>query len=148
MIHSFFEKSVVVLKPQSLATSATATGNIDTKNCRQVTLDVMLDSAGAVSSNPPTLKISESADTVTTNFADITAFVGDGVGGFTIPDADTASPQIIRFNIDTKNRKRYLKLTLTPAGATQLVGAVARLGRKEQTPITASGLGVAALVSG
>ncbi len=147
MIRGSTDKSISVLKAQSVATTATVTGNIDTKGYSHVSLDIQLDSAAAVSSNPAVLKLSDSDDTVVTNFADIVAGVGDGTDGFTIPDAHVTVPQVLRMEVDLlKNRKRYLKLTLTPAGAAQLVAAVARLSRAEEALGTAADMGVAALV--
>jgi len=125
----------VAIKPQSLATTATATGNVDTLGYEEAAIDVALDSQAAASSNPAVLKISESDDTVVTNFADITALVGDGVGGFTIPNADTSDPQNIRLNVDLRARKRWLKVTLTPAGTTQLVGVSATLGKAKNSTV-------------
>ena len=149
MIHGANDKGVIALKPQSVATNATATGNIDTRGYDFCQLDILLDSAAAVSSNPAVLKLAESDDTVVTNFADITAFVGDGTGGFTVPNADTETPQIVRMNVDLrKNRKRYLRLSATPAGAAQLLAATARLGRGEEIATVAAGMGLAALVNG
>lgn len=149
MIHGQNDKGVVVLKPQSLATTATATGNIDTIGHDVCDIDITLDSAASTTNNPAVLKLSSSDDTVVTNFADITEFVGDGAGGFTIPNADAANPQLVRMSVNLlKNRKRFLKLALTPAGATQLVGASARLSRAENSPRTAALAGLAAHVIG
>lgn len=125
--------SVALIAPASVATNATATANIDTLGYDEVKVQVLLDSAGATSSNPATLKLSESDDTVVSNFANITGFVGDATDGFTIPAADTANPQVVELNVDCRARKRYLKLTVTPAGAAQILGATAVLGRAEST---------------
>jgi hypothetical protein len=149
MLRGANDKGVIVLKPQSVATTATATGLIDTLGYSFCQLDVLLDSAAAVSSNPAVLKLSESDDTVVTNFADIAAFVGGGAGGFTVPDASTDTPQIVRMNVDLrKPRKRYLKTTLTPAGAAQLVAASARLSRADEVAISDAGMGCAEVVHG
>lgn len=149
MIHGANDKGVVVLKPQSVATTATATGNIDTIGFKRVSIDVLLDSAADTTNNPAVLKLSESDDTVASNFADITGFVGDGAGGFTVPAADTQTPQIVRFNVDLNtNRKRYLKLSLKPAGAAQLVAASARLSRAAEVPDTDAEMGCAEVVNG
>ncbi len=128
--------SVNMLKQTSTATNATATANLDTLGYDEVKIQVFLDSAAAVSSNPAVLQLSESDDTVVTNFATFTGSVGDT--DFTIPNADTASPQIAEFNVDTRARKRYLRLSVTPAGAAQIVGATAVVGRAESTTTAAS----------
>lgn len=148
MIFSQLTKSGILIKPQSLATTATATGQVDTYGWNYLTVTWSLDSAAAVSSNPATLKLSEdNATTTTTN--DIAAFVGDGVGGFTVPNASTDTPQVLKMCVDlTKARKRYITGHLTPAGATQLVGATYELSRGDLSPRNASEAGCAALVIG
>lgn len=119
----------VAIKPQSVATNATAFGYVDTLGYDEAAVDVILDSAAATSSNPAVCKLSESDDTETTNFADITGFVGDATDGFTVPAADTANPQIVRLNVDLRARKRYLGVSLTSAGAAQQAAAVVTLGK-------------------
>jgi len=138
--------SVAVIAPASTATNATASGNIDTLGYDEVKVCVLLDSAGAVSSNPSVLKLSESDDTVVTHFSDITGFVGDATDGFTIPNADTANPQVVELNVDCRARKRYLKVSVTPAGAAQIVGCVAVLGKAKD--LTAAQAKAAESVSG
>lgn len=124
-----------VIAPASVATNATATGNIDTLGFNEVKVCVLLDSAAATSSNPATLKLSESDDTVASNFADVTGFVGDATDGFTIPNADTENPQVAELNVDCRARKRYLKVTVTPAGAAQIVGAIVIKGKAEDSTV-------------
>jgi hypothetical protein len=138
--------SVAVIAPASTATNATASGNIDTLGYDEVKVCVLLDSAGATSSNPSVLKLAESDDTVVTNFADITGFVGDATDGFTVPAADTDDPQVVELNVDCRARKRYLKVSITPAGAAQIVGAVAVLGKADDS--TAAAAKAAVSVSG
>jgi len=138
--------AVAVIAPASTATNATASGNVDTLGYDEVKVCVLLDSAAATSSNPSVLKLSESDDTVVTNFADITGFVGDATDGFTVPAADTDDPQVVELNVDARARKRYLKVSVTPAGAAQIVGAVAVLGKAEDS--TSAGAKAAVSVSG
>lgn len=116
-----------IIKQASTATTATATGLLDTLGFDSAAIDCFLDSAAATSSNPATLSVQE-CDTSDGTFADITGLVGDATNGFTIVNADTASPQIVRMNVDCRARKRYLKVLITPAGAAQIVGATGVLG--------------------
>jgi hypothetical protein len=125
--------TIVVIKPTSLATTATATGNVDTLGVEEVAINVQLDSVAAPTSNPVVLKVSEADDTETTSFANITELVGDTA--FTIPLADGSDPQNIRFNIDCRARKRYLKVSLTPAGTTQLIAVSATLGKAKDSTV-------------
>lgn len=136
----------VALSPLSVATNATGAGYVDTLGYDEAAVDFILDSAAATSSNPATLKLMESDDTVTTNFANITAFVGDATDGFTIPAANTAAGQIVRCNVDLRGRKRYLRAVITPAGAAQIVGAVVTLGKAESSSIARAAM--AAVVDG
>jgi len=149
VIYSQNVKTVVPFAPASTATNATAAGNIDTLGYDYCSVDVILDSAGATSSNPAVLKLTECDTTVVSSFVAITAFTGDNTsGGFTIPAADTANPQCVKLNVDCRGRKRYLKLSVTPAGAAQIVGAVANLSRAELSPTTDALAGCAEIVNG
>ena len=85
---------------------------------------------------------------VNTTFTNITEFVGGGTGGFTIPaSSSTGAANVVRMNVDLRGKKRYLKVNATPAFATRVV-SVARLGKAEVGPVSASEVGVAAVVSG
>jgi len=124
----------VAIKPQSVTSGATATGIVDTLGFEEAAVDVALDSQGSTTSNPSVLKLQESISTDASNFADITKFVGDGVGGFTIPPAG-AAPTIVRMNVDLRARKRYLRVVVSPDGATQLLGSVVMLGKAKDSTV-------------
>lgn len=145
MIFGQTDKVVVVIKPQSIATDATATGSFDTLGYSYAQLDVVLDSSAAVSNNPAVLAVSE-GDT-TTAYTDVTALVGDGSGGFTVPNVHTANATVVRLNIDLKKRKRYLKLSQTSGGAANISTTIARLSRAAVQPDTTTEAGVTALVN-
>lgn len=140
-------KAVVAIAPQSVTNGQTVTGNIDTLGYDWLTLDVYQATSNNTTNNLSTCKLSESDTTDATNFSDITKFVGDGTGGFTIPAANTSDGQVYKFNVNLRGRKRYLKLTVTPV-TTQIMGAFANLGIAEQAPVSATNAGVAALVEG
>jgi hypothetical protein len=81
-------------------------------------------------------------------FADMTAFVGGGSGGFTIPGTSlTSASNIVRFNVDMRGKKRYLQVSATPIAAS-VVCSVARLGKGDVGPVSAAEVGVSAVVSG
>ena len=126
---------VSVITPTSTATTATSTGNIDTLGYESVLVAVHLNSQAATSSNPATLKLSESDDTVVSNFADIT-------DGFTIPAVSASLGTVVQMNVDCRARKRYLKVTITPAGTTQIVAATAVLGKAKDSTAAAAKAGV------
>ena len=45
-------------------------------------------------------------------------------------------------NVDCRARKRYLKVTITPAGTTQIVAATAVLGKAKDSTAAAAKAGV------
>ena len=109
-----------VLKQQllvsaSTASGATASAYIDTLDYEFVTIGVNFTTVSATN-GALTLKVAEADVTNTSSFADITALVGGGVGGFTIPNAPTNTnvPNNLQFDIDCRHRKRYLLLSVTP----------------------------------
>lgn len=128
-------KKVLPIFQSSTTAAATASGNIDTLGFDFVSIDVLLPTADVVSNKPTVLKLSESDDTVVTNFANVSGFVGGT--DFTIPNAITSATSIsipyAVLNVDLRARKRYLKVSVSPA-TTQVVTAVASLTRAEQTP--------------
>ena len=140
-------KQVIAINGASTTNGATASGNIDTLGFDHVSIDVTTTTSNAATNNPSVLKLSESDDTVVTNFGDITAFVGDGVGGFTIPASVTTGVWGVKLNLDLRAKKRYLKVTVSPL-TTQVISAVANLSRGDTSPVDAAGAGVKALVEG
>ena len=70
-------KQVIAINQASTTNAATATGNVDTLGYDFCAIDVITTTSNAVTNNPSVLKISESDDTVVTNFADVSGAVGD-----------------------------------------------------------------------
>jgi hypothetical protein len=92
------------------------------------------------------IKVEESDDNST--YTNVTALVGGGTGGFTIPAvSSTSATSILKMDIDTRAKKRYLKVSYTP-GATATVAITARLGRGEESPISNTDAGVIGRVVG
>jgi len=119
----------------------------DTIGYDYAVVDVLLGTFTTTDPTLTTLKFTESDDTVLTNFAAITALTGGTAGNtssnFVIPIAAvTGLGGAIQFQIDLRKRKRYLKLNATP-GTTQVLAAIAHLGRAEQAAITAAQKSVA-----
>ena len=140
-------KCVLAINQLSTTNGATASGNIDTLGYDFAEIDVSATSSNNVTNNPSVLKLSESDDTVVTNFADVSGFVGDT--DFTIPNVytNTASDWKVKFSVDCRPRKRYLKVSVTPI-TTQILTAIANLHKGDEGPTTASEAGVDALVEG
>jgi hypothetical protein len=126
--------SVAVIKPASVASSATSTGVIDRMGYDEVKVVVLLDSAASTASNPVVLKLSESDDATT--YTDITAFVGDATDGFTIPAVSATLPTVVELNVDARSRGRYLKLSVTPStSGAMILGATAILGKAKDSTV-------------
>ncbi|MCI0525125.1 MAG: hypothetical protein L0Y75_07665, partial [Acidobacteria bacterium] len=68
------QKQQVMLVPQTVTAGATATANLDCKGHDSVDITVVIGAlAGGTSGDPPlVIKLSQSDDTVVTNFNDIT----------------------------------------------------------------------------
>lgn len=149
MQHIANTKRVLAVNQASTTNGATASGNIDTLGFDYASIDVLLTTSNAVTNNPSVLKVSESDDTVATNFSDITELVGDGTSGFTIPNAITAATSITgpfqTINVDLRGRKRYLKVSVTPI-TTQVVTVLAHLGSPEQGVDSAADVNASGLV--
>jgi len=146
MIHSQNEKVVASVPTAAIGATATATLTIDTLGYDAASIKVMrAGNASTVFAN--VLKVEE-GDT-TSSYANVTALVGDGAGGFTIPAAagSTSTTDIVKLDVDCRARKRYLKVSYTP-GASATCGLVACLSRAEVSPENAAAAGVAALVNG
>lgn len=145
MIHAQNHKVVAELPTAAVGSTATATLTIDTRGYDHASVTVLRASnASTVFANA--IKVEESDDN--SSYSNVTALVGGGTGGFSIPAvSNTSSAAILKFDIDTKAKKRYLKVSYTP-GASATVAMVARLGRAEESPATASDAGVIGLVRG
>lgn len=131
------QKQQVLLVPATVTNGATSTVNLDCKVQDSVDITVIIGAfaGGTNGASPTTIKLSESDDTVATNFADITGASANGTL--------TASGSV-RFNVDLRKRKRFIKLTFVPAATTNdsvPVCAIAEFDRSEQLPSSTSGFG-------
>lgn len=149
MNHLESTKTVAKLGTADTTTAQTFTSSIDTLGYDYASIDVVFEANAATTDAVATaLKLGQSDTNAATAFTDITAFVGGGSGGFTIPTTSlTGASNVVRFNVDMRGKKRYLNVSATPVAAS-VVCAVARLGKAEVGPANASEAGVAAVVSG
>lgn len=145
MIHSQNHKVVAELPAAAVGATATASLTIDTIGYDHASVTVLRASnASTVFANA--VKVEESDDNV--SYTNVTALVGGGVGGFSIPAVgNTNAAAVLKMDIDTKAKKRYLKVSYTP-GASANVAIVGRLGRAEESPVSASDAGVIGRVVG
>jgi len=137
------------LKQKLLLTSApdstqSHTAVIDTLGYDRVSIGVGFSTVAATTPEI-TLKLGE-GDT-TSAFTDITEAVAGGVGGFTkpTPPTNTSVANTMQFDVDTRHRKRYLLLTVTPF-TTKTVTSWASFGRPESGPPAATSDGLTARV--
>ena len=147
MIHSQNHRVVGDVPTAAIGATATATLTIDTMGYDHASVTVLRASnASTVFANA--IKVEESDDN--SSYSNVTALVGGGTGGFAIPAiaaSATGSASILKLDVDTKAKKRYLKVSYTP-GASATVSIVARLGRGEVSPETAAQAGVIGQVRG
>lgn len=137
------------LRQKLLLTSApdstqSHTAIIDTLGVDRVSIGVAFSTV-AQTTPEITLKLGE-GDT-TSAFTDIDAAVAGGASGFTkpVPPTNTSAPNTMQFDVDTRHRKRYLLLTVTPF-TTKTVTSWATFGRPEQGPQAATSEGLSARV--
>jgi hypothetical protein len=140
-------KTVNALTPQSVGTAGVTGTTIDTKGARWLQIDVHLNSATA---QPTAMALLEGDSTSAVSTA-IPQFTGHASATstsayFVIPTFDSAASQVMRFNVDLRNRKRYLAYTQTSPAA-QITAARARLEMCDG-PVTDAQHGCAEIVTG
>lgn len=136
MIPALRVKRSVLLAPASQTNSATRTQNLDCIGADYATIVINLASAINTNAIGPTLQLSESDDTVVTNFATFNS-------NFNTSSTSIAAARQIVYHVDTKTRKRYLRLSLTTATSTNdnvTCGVTAELTRLGITAPAASNL--------
>ena len=141
MIHAQNERIVGDVSTAAVGATATATLTVDTLGYDVASFAVIRgNNASTVFAN--VLKIEES-DLSASAYSDVTSLVGGGAGGFTMPTiaaSATANAAVVKLDVDTKARKRYLRLSYTP-GVSVTCSLSARLSRAENTPANASEAG-------
>ena len=147
MIHSQNDRVVAELPTAAVGATATANLTIDTIGYDYCSLTV-LRASNAATTFANVLKVEESDDN--SSYANVTALVAGGTGGFTVPAisvAGTSSASVVKLDVDTKARKRYLKVSYTP-GASATVAITGRLSRAAESPASASDANVLSWVRG
>ena len=136
-------KCVLAINQLSTTNAATAAGVIDTLGYDFAEIDVVATSSNNVTNNPSVLKLSESDDATT--YTDVSGAVGDT--DFTIPNVytNTASDYKVKFSVDCRPLKRYLKVSVSPV-TTQIITAIANLHKGDEGPNSATDASVDALV--
>ncbi len=133
-------KTVIAIIPISKTNGATATGEIiDTKGFDYVTIGIVASTADVVSNTLSVLKIEE-GDT-TSSFATFSGAVsGTDYTIATNAYTSTTNQNVWSFGVDTRARKRYLRVSASPQ-TTMVIGGVAQLHRGEKAPTTSAEAG-------
>lgn len=130
MIHPLKAKMNVLLAPASQTAAATRAATIDCLGADFVEVEVNCAAEVNTSAVGPTIAIQESNDTTASNFATWSS-------SFSIAGADgnLAAAKQYRFAVDTRTRKRYLRLLITAATHTTndivTASAIALISRPE-----------------
>ena len=138
----------------SATNGGTATSsNIDLLGVDYVTIDIAAttQSASTQAGSPSVLKIQECDTTVASNFVDVTNFRGGSATAtnldFVVGIGKTTGINAYKFNVDARNRKRYLNVVISPT-TSQTFEVTANGFRNEQAPTTATKAGELSLVEG
>lgn len=139
-------KAVIALLPTSTTNGGTATGNaIDTMGADFASIDVFATTADVVSNTLSVLRLQEADVTNASSFATV-AVSGTDFTLATNAYTSTAGQNIWKMNVDTRGRKRYLRVLASPQ-TTMTLSAIANLHRMSEAPINAAKANVLNLVA-
>jgi hypothetical protein len=141
MFHAQFHKMYASLPTAAVGSTATTTLTIDRLGYDHVSVSALRGSNSSTAF-ANVLKVEESDND--SSYDNITALVGGGTGGFTIPAipaAQTSVTSVVQIDIDARARKRYLKVSMTP-GASATLALVASASKAEEAPVTVTEKGV------
>jgi len=136
-VHAQNTKSVLAIAPVAMTNSQTATAAIDLLSVPQGRadyVDITMAFSAELNTNAvgPTIALTESDDATT--YATFDA-------NFARTGEDLTSAKVVRYLIDARPRKRYLKLSVSTPTATNddiTVSAVANLSRMGAAPASTS----------
>lgn len=127
MIKERLVNDSLLIAPKAQTNSATTTANLDTVGAGYATIRVAFASELNTNAVGPTLVLSHSDDTVVTNFATLD----------TQTAIDLTAAKEVLYGVDLKGKKRYLRLAVTTATATNdnlTFSAIATLSDLEDAP--------------
>ena len=127
MIQERLVNDSILIAPRALTNNATATANLDTKGAAYATIRVACRSEVNTNAVGPTLVLSESDDTVVSNFATLD----------TQAAIDLTAAREIHYGVDLRGRRRYLRIAVTTPTATNdhiVMSAVGTLSKLENAP--------------
>lgn len=123
----------LLISPRSMTNSATTTANLDCKGGNYATIRVAFASELNTNAVGPTLVLSESDDTVVSNFVALS----------TRTNEDLTAAREVHYGVDLRGRKRYLRLAVTTATTTNdnvTVAALATLSDLQDAPSGTTGV--------
>lgn len=103
----------ILIDPQTVTNGATATANLDCLGADYATIAIQFQSEDTTNLTGPALDLTESDDTVATNFATFDSNFAVTAGG-----EDLTNDRLRLYHVDTRSRKRYLRITITPGATT------------------------------
>lgn len=127
-IHDRNVQDSLVIAPQAMTNSATVTANLDCAGADYATIRIALASEINTNAVGPTLSLLSSDDTVVTNFATI---VADRTA------EDITAAKEVTYGVDLRGKKRYLRMSISTATATNddvTVAAIGTLSRMDEQP--------------
>lgn len=126
MINAQDSGAVILLAPVATTNATTAFASFDGAGFEYAVIDFI---SGVYSSDKPTvMNIADCDTTVTASFVTVT-----GGSATSSLSTSTFASSISRFQIDLKNRKRYIGINLTMGTTTGIMACVAHLSRSGQS---------------
>lgn len=135
MIHATTGKDTVLIAAKTQTSSATTTANLDCRGADWATIRISFGAELNTNAVNPTISLLESDDTVVTNFATVVA----DQSAF-----DLTAAKELRYEVDLKARKRYLRLSVSTGTATNdniTFAAIATLSRNASDPASTTDMG-------
>jgi hypothetical protein len=137
MVHAQNSVTKAMISPVSRTAGHTQVGFIDTLGADYVEIDVNVSdiaTTGTASATGGSISLGSAVDT---NVSNATTIVADRTG--------LKFARNVTYKVDTKTAKRYIHLTFTAGTAgvsneTQLVSAIAKTTRLEQSPSATGGM--------
>lgn len=123
----------VLISPQLITDAATVTANLDCRDGAYASIRVNCSAEEGTNATNATLSVLESDDTVVTNFATVVANRSE----------DLTSAHEVRYEVDMKTRRRYLRLSVTAGtgtGSDATFGAVGTVWRNVRGATSAAAM--------
>lgn len=143
MIHAQNAKLDLLLAPDTASATAVRTANIDTLGVDYASIIVNLSSEKNTDATGVAISLLEADDTEATSFATFNSSFQSTI--------DLATAKDVLYHVDTRSRKRYLRLSLTPDTTTNgniSASASALLTRQGEAPASTTDMGATIVVIG